>query len=518
MQSSSKEITSRFFASYWTLFVVSVSLALVGVYFTREYLMDDAMITLRYSYHLARLGWPVWNPADLVDPSMGYTSLAWMLLNSIPALFISNQDVLVLVAKLFSLLALLAIVAIFTRSISDLAVALPVKYLIAILIFTQFGYGFHVNSAMETMMFSYILLLAARAYIQGSFRAAYFWGGVAFLVRPEGAAVVGLMVAWDVFHERYRQAVVAGLLFTSLVLTTVGLLYSWYGDVLPNTFYAKQDGLNLDAVMRTGLFLITLAFPFLLLSLLVAFRERNASITFMLVLVGLYLLYYSTVDPVMNVLSRYQWPSFVLITYASFSAVDWMKSRLAANRFLIIGLLAAVAILNIGNGLGATYFSNSTGHAMQNLIRIGKALATHQDPEKWLLYHDAGAVVYFSGWNTHESIGLTNASLVKGEITLSDLYKKPEVAIVLRNFDLMSDGQQEKHQEFNEMMDGYGYLFVEDISILKVPNQRNFVVAMYARDPDFARLVLSDLQVDSLHQPNFSYLLYHLVRQMVRGE
>src|SRR5438034_5675801 len=46
-----------------------------GIYLTRAYVMDDALITLRYSFNLARHGQAIWNQADLAHPSQGYTTV-----------------------------------------------------------------------------------------------------------------------------------------------------------------------------------------------------------------------------------------------------------------------------------------------------------------------------------------------------------------------------------------------------------------------------------------------------------
>src|SRR3954465_419881 len=85
---------------------LAVALLLGGIYATRAYLMDDALITLRYAFHLPRAGQAIWNPADAAHPSLGYTTVAWMLLNALPACFTANKDTLVLAARLLGLLPL----------------------------------------------------------------------------------------------------------------------------------------------------------------------------------------------------------------------------------------------------------------------------------------------------------------------------------------------------------------------------------------------------------------------------
>src|SRR6266849_5489124 len=91
---------------FLALLAVASILLLGGVYCTRSYVMDDALITLRYSFNLARNGHAIWNQADASNPSLGYTTVLWMLINAVPAFFTDNKDCLVLVCKLIGLIPL----------------------------------------------------------------------------------------------------------------------------------------------------------------------------------------------------------------------------------------------------------------------------------------------------------------------------------------------------------------------------------------------------------------------------
>ena len=228
-----------------------------------------------------------------------------------------------------------------------------------------------------------------------------------------------------------------------------------------------------------------------------------------------YMLYYTTVDPVMNVMSRYQWPTLVLLICASIPAVAPFYGSIKKYRVYVMALLFMMLIANAGNGLGAAYFASNTGHAMKNLIIIGKAMGEYRSPDKWLVYHDAGAVCYFSDWNTHEIIGLTNGALARGEIKLIDIYKNPNAQIILRNFDLLHEGQQIEKDEFTKMLSQYGYEYVRDLPILSVPGQRGFVVAVYARDPDFAKTVFQDAKMTAPLKPNKLFFFYNMAKEIV---
>jgi hypothetical protein len=122
-------------------------LLLASILLTRAYVMDDALITLRYSFNLARHGHAIWNQADAAQPSLGYTTLSWMLLNAVPALCTQNKDTLVLAAKLLGLLPLAVIALLLVAPISRMPVPLPYRLAVVAAIFSQVVYGFTSTAA-----------------------------------------------------------------------------------------------------------------------------------------------------------------------------------------------------------------------------------------------------------------------------------------------------------------------------------------------------------------------------------
>ncbi len=500
--------------SFWLLLGIAGIASLCGVLLTHNYLMDDALITLRYSFNFARFGIPIWNQADLGNPSMGYTSLLWMILNAIPVLFTDNKDILVLVAQLFSFAALLLIIGFICIEIDALSIRLSFKIIVTLLVFTQFGYGLHVNSAMETMLFSLLMLLTVRAYGKGQFRRAYIFGALTFLTRPEGAILCALVFLADLIHGQFKRVAITGVGFLFLLAGVYALLIFWYGDFLPNTFYAKQEIFNTLAFKRMLFFMLTIALPYLALSIYAVFPMRNRTSLYMLLTAVAYLLYYLSVDPIMNVMSRYQWPCLVLLTYAGIPAIGFLLQNVKKYKPALIILMVMCVGLNIGNMLGASYFAGATGHAEQNIILIGKTMAKYRQPARWLVYHDAGAVCYFSDWNTYETIGLTNGLLARQQMTLDEIYQNSNATIALRNFDLTSESQYESQRNYTDLLSTYGFQYLQDIPVLHVEGQRNFVISVYARDTELAKNILSDINIKQSFKPDFTYNLYRIAKEL----
>lgn len=503
------------YQSPWFLFLIASAALLLGVWLTRTYVMDDAMITLRYSYNFARFGIPIWNQADLSNPSMGYTSILWMSLNTLPALLTQNKDVLVLFTQGFALLSLLLTAWLMCKQIAALKVSTTVKIIITVLIFAQLGYGLHVNSGMETMLFTLLVLLVLLTHNNDHSSLAYLFAGLAFLCRPEGALLCVLLVLTDLVMRRFKPAILASVAYIVMLAGLYFLLMHWYGDYLPNTFYAKQELFNPTSFKRTLFFLVTLALPYLVMSIYAAFKLKHKMAIFALTIFVIYLLYYLSVDPLMNVMSRYQWPFLVLLIIGSLPAVEHLVQNAHRNKLVLVLLLITVAGLDLGNTLGAMYFANATGHAQQNIIRVGKHLAQFRQPEQWLIYHDAGAICYYSDWNTIETIGLTNGALARGQVSRAELFSTPSVVLAMQNFDLSSEASYQYQQEYSDYMSTFGFKFIENIPVLHVEGQRNFVVAVYARDEAYAHKVLEDLVIDRSFKPDLTYKLYRFAKEMV---
>ena len=502
------------YRTFWLLFGLASIASLCGVLITRNYLMDDALITLRYSFNFARFGIPIWNQADLGNPSMGYTSLLWMGLNAIPAVFIGNKDILILMAQLFSFAALLLIIGVICKEIAALSISIPLKIIVTLLIFTQFGYGLHVNSAMETMLFSLLMLLTVRAYGEGYYLQAYIFSALTFLTRPEGAILCALVFLAELIGRKFKWIAIVGAGFLLLLAGLYALLMFWYGDFLPNTFYAKQEVFNTLAFKRMLFFIITIALPYLALSIYASFSLKNQTSRYMLMVAVVYMLYYLSVDPIMNVMSRYQWPCLVLLTFASIPAIEYFIQNFRRYKAGIVILVLMSIGLNTGNAIGVSYFADSTGHAEQNIILIGKAMSRYRQTDQWLVYHDAGAVCYFSDWDTHETIGLTNGQLARDQISLDEIYKNPNAAIALRNFDLSSEWQYEGQRNYTDQLSKYGFQYIQDLPVLHVEGQRNFVISVYARDMDLAKKVLADLHIKESFNPDFTYNLYRIAKEL----
>ncbi len=224
------------------------------------WICDDAFISFRYARNLVDGLGLVFNAGEAVE---GYTNFLWtLLLAGGMALGLAPEALSPLLGLGgFAGTALLLAWA-GGRAAPSGVLRLPVAALCWL--------GIHhaqifATSGLETSLFGLLLLggavLAIEARGPGAFAALGLVGALATLTRPEGALVVGLggLVATVSGPARTRH-LAAWLGPTVLVLAPwLSWKQAFYGDLLPNTWYAKAgDGPRwAQGALYVGLYLRT---------------------------------------------------------------------------------------------------------------------------------------------------------------------------------------------------------------------------------------------------------------------
>lgn len=228
-----------------------------------NFTVDDVFITLRYAHNNAAGLGPVYNPGEFVE---GYSNWLWMQLLSGFTL-LKNADVLsgidlmwtAKIASLFFGLVSLAAVHALTRELlpsmhgARRPAALAVLLTAGNAFFAAWSIG-----GMETLLNAFLFTTAALAALRMarakrgplSFSLYAVLLGALFaaaaLTRPEPVlhAAAGIAMLWLLLprERRLHGMLLSGATFTVLY----GAFLAWrvitYGEILPNTFYAKTGG------------------------------------------------------------------------------------------------------------------------------------------------------------------------------------------------------------------------------------------------------------------------------------
>lgn len=213
----------------------------------RASMVDDAFISFRYARNLVEGQGLVWNAGERVE---GYTNFLWTVcLAAIFALTRIDMPWIALVLSLAAFVANVLVTARLGRLLAGPDRSLPYLPLAACLVAVQLTFCSYATSGLETMAGSLFVNLGALALFRadgprGAARAGA-WLILATFVRPDhglfyavaGATLLLEQRPWSAPRLRLLAAFAAPALAYAVYL---GWKLTYYGHVLPNTFYAKS--------------------------------------------------------------------------------------------------------------------------------------------------------------------------------------------------------------------------------------------------------------------------------------
>jgi hypothetical protein len=212
--------------------------------------LDDAFISYRYALNLATGHGLVFNPGEYVE---GYTNLLWTLLIAAGIALGGEAEALghwssVLFAAASLLTAYAYAARLLPRQAAVWALLAPLGLL------TANSFVCWTTAGLETPLFMWLALSATLALAWHRRTATAVLCLLATMTRPEGALLAACLLLYDaVAHAaawrgsarlpRLAAAARPALLFAvGLALLTLFRVW-YYGDVVPNTFYAKVGGI-----------------------------------------------------------------------------------------------------------------------------------------------------------------------------------------------------------------------------------------------------------------------------------
>lgn len=242
-----------------TPILVSVVILIVMVYHNysiRPWMLDDAFISFRYAENFAAGSGIVFNPGERVE---GYTTFFWvLLLGAGKALGLKVISLSQYLGALFALgtVALLLFANRFSGVISQKSSLLAALFLGTCGVFTPWP-----SSGMEVTLFTFLLsfsllyhlYLAEKEHPPGlQLLLLGVFLALAALTRPEGLLITALVLAERLMTKRraaWRNFIFPLLAFAAIYLPYFAWRFTYYGYLLPNTFYTKV-GANSEQIAR----------------------------------------------------------------------------------------------------------------------------------------------------------------------------------------------------------------------------------------------------------------------------
>ncbi|NLH49527.1 MAG: hypothetical protein GX444_13150 [Myxococcales bacterium] len=380
MPSPTLSAAGRFLRTY-PLTIVAFAGGIAGLAWFPRWLADDAFILFRYADNLARHGQLTFNPGQ--TPVEGYTGILYPLL--LAALRLPGIPADVAGPWLLPLSTLGG--ALFLVWIFNLLTAGEIVRGGCVLLYFSYPLIYlHSASGMETMLFTTAMLAAIYSFLRlfsdrGKFRhrEAYFAAALLILglARPEGVAFAAfLFCAALATYRKLGRATQPLWKRVLLFFILPGAAYfvwrfSYYGHLLPNTFYAKRHAagwnpavwLNLQSFFFEFLFLpaggILLGAAFLIAGRQsrpetpVASRESGLSLAAaaaaMLLFAATLILTYARAELWMNFFFRFWMPllppviALLGVTLGrAFSGLGRSPERASIRRFLLPAFAAVI--------------------------------------------------------------------------------------------------------------------------------------------------------------------------------
>ncbi len=213
-----------------------------------NFTQDDAFISYRYVENFTQGNGLVFNSGERVE---GYTNFLWIILLSIFAQL--GLDI-ILVSKILGI-ASGCVTLILLQQISQLF--LPKKdWLLAlfpsVLLTASSAFAYWSISGLETTFFVMMVLVSVYLYLTYP-RLWVVSCALSVLIRPEGGLIFGILLLHKLVirNDPLRKSFSCLAGFVLLLLPFVIFKVFYYGDILPNPFYAKT-GLSFEYV-KSGL-------------------------------------------------------------------------------------------------------------------------------------------------------------------------------------------------------------------------------------------------------------------------
>jgi hypothetical protein len=215
---------------------------------------DDSYISYRYAANLLAGRGLVYNPGEYVE---GFSNLLWTLLIAAGlGLGVGAKTAghaLGLASGCATLIATYAFARSGLRKSQSWCAAIA-----AWIVFTSPVFARWTTSGMETPLFVATVTAAFAAQVRGRFGWALFAVSLASFTRPEGVLVAASIFGFRLIEKgfRSRRAWLEPIAYAALLAALTAFRFAYYGDPLPNTFYAKVGGVSLGLAFLTGVFFL----------------------------------------------------------------------------------------------------------------------------------------------------------------------------------------------------------------------------------------------------------------------
>jgi hypothetical protein len=440
-------------------------------YLSVEYLNDDACISFRYAQNLLNGHGLVFNPGERVE---GYTNFLWTVI--IAGTMAVGGDP-VSASRFLGLILGLVTLYLTYRFGTHIARLSPVQATVApILLAFSVPFGVWTFSGLENPLFSSLALLGTYCFAlelrePSRFPLSAIWFVLAALARPEGVLLFGISMVAGVWHlwrsdKHSGQGRTWFLRYATLFLILYGAYFAWrlsyYGYLLPNTFYVRQPQSWTQRWSHWARgyayvhdFITTNGGLLFFLPILCVLREKvDAWLYYVGALVlswGVYLIYVGGDPKVYYRLVALLLPLVYLLVQEGLHELVHRIGFLVGQRAVrsLVSILLLVAIVATFDpfivGDQVKRFEQEANVIEPQRIAIGRWLKQNAPPDATLAVRAAGIMPFFSGLYTIDMLGVLDSGIAHQDILDGDrptahgktdipyiLSKRPDYVVILK--------------------------------------------------------------------------------------
>jgi len=388
--------------------------------------VDDAFISFQYVKNFLNGDGLVFNIGERVE---GYTNFLWVLvLAAVGKLNLDYVNISRLLGVTFSLLTVI-LTYIYARRVFTkdyLLSFVPVVFLVVNGSFAAWS-----ASGMETSMFTFLVLAGYLAML----KERHWFAGIIFtlsaMTRPEGA-IFGIIVLCYIIlhHQNARLKKAVQYVIPASVIAIPYLIWKiyFYGQVLPNTFYAKQ-GILANHLKMGALYLgqYALYFEFFTLLIIIAiifFKGMNSNLKLLAASAGIYFVYIlyaggdwmlgfrfvSVITPMLSILSA----CGLKILFEKLNIGTGSRSR----SLIFLSICFFISVTQVQNSLLEREFKESTLDYQEWVNNLGKAgnwCKNNLPEDTKLAASSIGAMAYYSDIYILDIFGLTVPAIARSK-------------------------------------------------------------------------------------------------------
>jgi arabinofuranosyltransferase len=403
--------------------------------------VDDAYISFRYGKNLMRGYGLVYNHGEYVE---GYTNFLWTIVTA-PFTRIKSIDISIFALSIGLIFSILNIFLL-TRITKQFSGLFPSKPALAVLLPVIFfvlddSVAFWAIGGMEFPMYTLFILAAAYYYfkINDEFRNHILMSlflMLCTLTRPEGNMIFVITIFHFLVYRKQindwkKKFIGVASIYAVFVVIYYGYKYLYYGQVIPNTFYAKgvtDFSMNLLLGFKYLALCIGTRLYLFIFIMFLPFKKvyKDFKQSYLLLFSIVYIVYLLVVGGDWMIANRFFVPVipflYILSTIGIIYAIDKMTSiglkyealrnKIASIGSVILCLMIFAVTLSLLEYKELIIKDENYKYEHQWSM-FGKWLKMNVDPNTVIAVGPAGKIPYYSELYTIDMWGLNNSFISK---------------------------------------------------------------------------------------------------------